>query len=64
MNLLAGAIDTHVHSFPDVVSRKLDDIALVEQARAAGFRDFVAKFDRPGLIAALKELTVEWDQAA
>lgn len=37
---------------------------VIEQARSVGFRDFVAKFDRPGLIAALKEMTVEWDQAA
>src|SRR5215216_1336762 len=38
--------------------------ALLEQVRKAGFRDFVAKFDRPGLIAAIKEMTIEWDQAA
>ena len=38
--------------------------ALMEPVRQAGFRDFVAKFDRPGLIAALKEVAVEWEQAA
>lgn len=38
-----GAIDTHVHSFPDVVKRKLDDITLVEQARAAGMRALLLK---------------------
>jgi len=43
MDLLRGAIDTHVHSFPDVVARKLDDLALVEQARAAGLRGLVLK---------------------
>jgi hypothetical protein len=43
MNLLHGAIDTHVHSFPDVVARKLDDIAVVEQARAAGMRGVLLK---------------------
>jgi hypothetical protein len=43
MDLLSGAIDTHVHSFPDVVARKLDDLALVEQARAAGMRGLVLK---------------------
>jgi two-component system chemotaxis sensor kinase CheA len=37
---------------------------ILEQVRQAGFRHFVAKFDRPGLIAALKEATVAWDQAA
>ena len=36
----------------------------IERGRQAGFHDFVAKFDRPGLIAALKETTVEWEQAA
>jgi two-component system chemotaxis sensor kinase CheA len=29
----------------------------VERGRAAGFHDFVAKFDREGLIAALREQT-------
>lgn len=43
MNLLRGAIDTHVHSFPDVVERKLDDITLIEHARAAGMRALVLK---------------------
>jgi two-component system chemotaxis sensor kinase CheA len=36
----------------------------VAKLRAAGFSDFVAKFDRPGLIAALKETAVAWDEAA
>src|SRR5262245_28099925 len=43
MNLLHGAIDTHVHSFPDVIARKLDDIALVRQAREAGMRAVLRK---------------------
>jgi two-component system, chemotaxis family, sensor kinase CheA len=38
--------------------------AMVEQAREAGYRDLVAKFDRPGLVAALKELAVDWEHAA
>ena len=42
-DLLQGAIDTHVHSSPDVIPRKLDDIELVEQARAAGMRAVVLK---------------------
>jgi hypothetical protein len=42
-NLPNGAIDTHVHSFPDVIARKLDDIELVEQARAAGMSALVLK---------------------
>jgi hypothetical protein len=43
MELLCGAIDTHVHSYPDVVARKLDDIELVEHARAAGMRGLLLK---------------------
>jgi two-component system chemotaxis sensor kinase CheA len=38
--------------------------AMLEKIHAAGFGCFVAKFDRPGLIAALKEATLQWDQAA
>ncbi|MBL9218928.1 MAG: hypothetical protein JNG82_10600 [Opitutaceae bacterium] len=38
-----GAIDTHVHSAPDVIERKIDDLELVAQARAAGMRAVVLK---------------------
>jgi two-component system chemotaxis sensor kinase CheA len=38
--------------------------ATIERGRQAGFHDFVAKFDRTGLIAALKEATVDWVEAA
>lgn len=38
-----GAIDTHVHTSPDVVPRKLDDLELIAQARAAGMRAVVLK---------------------
>ena len=31
-DLLHGAIDCHVHSFPDIIKRRLDDLELVEQA--------------------------------
>ena len=31
--------------------------ASIERGRQAGFDDYIAKFDRPGLIAALKEVT-------
>jgi len=40
------------------------DPAAIERGRQAGFHDFVAKFDRQGLIAALKESAVEWNEAA
>jgi len=38
--------------------------AAIERGRLAGFHDYVAKFDRPGLIAALKEQTADVQQAA
>jgi two-component system chemotaxis sensor kinase CheA len=36
----------------------------VEQGHAVGFHDFVAKFDRPGLIAAIKEQSIDLGAAA
>jgi two-component system chemotaxis sensor kinase CheA len=36
----------------------------IARGRAAGFHDFVAKFDRPGLIAAIKEQSADLEQAA
>jgi two-component system chemotaxis sensor kinase CheA len=36
----------------------------IERGRAVGFHDFVAKFDRAGLIAAIKEQGAELNQAA
>ena len=41
--LLHGAVDTHVHSSPDLVERKLDDFALVRQARERGMAGLVLK---------------------
>jgi len=36
----------------------------IERGRGAGFHDFVAKFDRTGLIAAIKEQSADLHQAA
>ena len=36
----------------------------IERGRAVGFHDFVAKFDRPGLIAAIKEQSADLERAA
>jgi two-component system chemotaxis sensor kinase CheA len=36
----------------------------IERGRAAGFHDFVAKFDRAGLVAAIKEQSAEFNRAA
>jgi two-component system chemotaxis sensor kinase CheA len=38
--------------------------AAVERGRQAGFHGFVGKFDRNGLLAALKQSPAEWPQAA
>lgn len=38
--------------------------AAIEKGRSAGFSDYVAKFDRTGLIAAIKEQTSELELAA
>jgi two-component system chemotaxis sensor kinase CheA len=37
---------------------------MLADVREAGFRDFVAKFDRPGLVAAIKDVTASWHEAA
>ena len=41
--LLQGAVDTHVHSSPDLVARKLDDFELVRQAKERGMAGLVLK---------------------
>ena len=41
--LLEGAIDTHVHSAPDVIERKLDDLQVARQARERGMAAVVLK---------------------
>jgi hypothetical protein len=41
--LLEGAVDTHVHSSPDLVERKLDDFELARQARERGMAGLVLK---------------------
>lgn len=41
--LLVGAFDLHIHSSPDVVARKLTDIALAKAARAAGLAGILIK---------------------
>ncbi len=41
--LLKGAFDTHVHSAPDVLPRRFDDVDLANLARERGFGGFVLK---------------------
>lgn len=56
--------DGRTANVPIIALSALNSQATIERGRQAGFHDFVAKFDRQGLIAALKETTVEWDKAA
>jgi predicted metal-dependent TIM-barrel fold hydrolase len=41
--LLQGAYDLHVHSAPDVMARKMDDLELVERFQKYGMKGFVIK---------------------
>jgi two-component system, chemotaxis family, sensor kinase CheA len=56
--------DSHLNSLPIIALSSLVSPAAIERGRQAGFHDYVAKFDRPGLIAALKEQTAEINRAA
>ncbi|MGL3111230.1 hybrid sensor histidine kinase/response regulator [Bradyrhizobium sp. BR 1432] len=49
--------DNNLGSMPIIGLSALVSPAAIERGRQAGFHDYVAKFDRPGLIAALKEQT-------
>ena len=57
----ADARSAHV---PMIALSSITSPATIERGRQAGFCDFVAKFDRQGLIAALKETTVAFSEAA
>ncbi len=53
------------NSWPPIIALSaMVSPAAIERGRQAGFHDYVAKFDRPGLIAALKEQTAEIKHAA
>jgi two-component system, chemotaxis family, sensor kinase CheA len=56
--------DAHLSSMPIIALSSLVSPAAIERGRQAGFHDYVGKFDRPGLIAALKEQTAEIHRAA
>jgi len=57
---LAAAVrgDPKIHHLPIIALSGARDPDAIERGRAAGFTDYIAKFDRPGLIAALKEFAV------
>ena len=56
--------DNNLSTMPIIGLSSLVSPAAIERGRQAGFHDYVAKFDRPGLIAALKEQTAETRNAA
>ncbi|MFL6839932.1 MAG: chemotaxis protein CheW [Bradyrhizobium sp.] len=56
--------DAHLSGLPIIALSSMVSPAAIERGRQAGFHDYVAKFDRPGLIAALKEQTAEIRNAA
>ncbi|HEX7882577.1 MAG TPA: hybrid sensor histidine kinase/response regulator [Afipia sp.] len=56
--------DRRTEAMPIIALSSLVSPAAIERGRQAGFHDYVAKFDRPGLIAALKEQTADVKQAA
>lgn len=56
--------DHNLSSLPIIALSSMVSPAAIERGRLAGFHDYVAKFDRPGLIAALKEQTAELNRAA
>lgn len=49
--------DKTLQKTPIVALSSLCSPASIERGRQAGFDDYVAKFDRPGLIASIKEVT-------
>ncbi|MBR1344403.1 hybrid sensor histidine kinase/response regulator, partial [Bradyrhizobium sp. AUGA SZCCT0105] len=51
--------DHNLTGLPIIALSAMVSPAAIERGRQAGFHDYVAKFDRPGLIAALKEQTAE-----
>ena len=55
--------DNNLSTMPIIALSSLVSPAAIERGRQAGFHDYVAKFDRPGLIAALKEQTAETRQS-
>jgi two-component system, chemotaxis family, sensor kinase CheA len=55
--------DQNLSHLPVIAVSSLVSPAAIERGRQAGFHDYVAKFDRPGLIAALKEQIEEQGRA-
>ena len=61
----AVRVEPTTAGIPMIALSSMTTAETIERVRRAGFQDFVAKFDRPGLIAAIKEETdVEATRAA
>jgi two-component system chemotaxis sensor kinase CheA len=56
--------DPRTASIPVIGLSSLVSAESVERGRQVGLHDYVAKFDRQGLIAALKEQTADMNRAA
>ena len=63
---LAEAIrdEANLASMPIIALSSYSSPESIERGREAGFHDYVAKFDRQSLVAALKEQTADIDRAA
>ena len=56
--------DTKTANIPIIALSSMTSAEAIERGRQVGFHDYVAKFDRPGLIAALKEQSAVMAEAA
>ena len=57
--ILEGAYDMHVHTAPDVIDRRMDDLDLAAAYKAAGMKGFVIKshyFDTAGRAYLIRRL--------
>jgi two-component system chemotaxis sensor kinase CheA len=63
---LAQAVrsDERTANLPIIALSALTSADAIERGRQVGFHDYVAKFDRPGLLAALKEQAAVMSEAA
>jgi two-component system chemotaxis sensor kinase CheA len=63
---LAQAVrsDERTAGLPIIALSALTSADAIERGRKAGFHDYVAKFDRPGLLAAIKEQAAVMGEAA
>jgi len=56
--------DPRMTEVPIIALSSMTSPEAVERGRQVGFHDYIAKFDRPGLIAALKQQAAEISEAA